>query len=233
MSHSTSLPMWLATGLPVLLTVLPYFLNAFFPATAEFYFRKESGIVENITVILLLAATLITAYTMLTTTRMPDFGYRKFYLFWLAAYLMGCIYFLGEEISWGQHFFGWGTPDTWQAVNDQQETNLHNTSALFDQIPRAIITLGILIGGLIIPLALRARGTALQTGSLPALVLPDMNCVPAAIAVVFVSLHDKLYDLAGTDVPAALDIKDGEVKESLIALFILIYIAMLARRKQR
>lgn len=32
----------------------------------------------------------------------------------------------GEEISWGQHFFKWETPEVFQEANFQQETNLHN-----------------------------------------------------------------------------------------------------------
>jgi hypothetical protein len=32
----------------------------------------------------------------------------------------------GEEISWGQRIFGWGTPDALDSANGQDETNLHN-----------------------------------------------------------------------------------------------------------
>jgi hypothetical protein len=42
----------------------------------------------------------------------------------------------GEEISWGQRLFGWGTPESIAAVNAQDETTLHNLtelqSGLFD-----------------------------------------------------------------------------------------------------
>lgn len=34
----------------------------------------------------------------------------------------------GEEISWGQRVFGWGTPEGLAAHNLQDETNLHNLS---------------------------------------------------------------------------------------------------------
>ncbi|MFW6310325.1 MAG: hypothetical protein ACOC1D_04415, partial [Prolixibacteraceae bacterium] len=32
----------------------------------------------------------------------------------------------GEELSWGQHFFGWESPEVFQESNFQQETNVHN-----------------------------------------------------------------------------------------------------------
>lgn len=31
-----------------------------------------------------------------------------------------------EEISWGQTYFAWRTPESWAAINHQQETSLHN-----------------------------------------------------------------------------------------------------------
>lgn len=42
--------------------------------------------------------------------------------------LLGLFFFVcaGEEISWGQRIFGWDTPEAWQELNAQKETNLHN-----------------------------------------------------------------------------------------------------------
>lgn len=36
----------------------------------------------------------------------------------------------GEEISWGQRLFGWGTPEAFTDLNAQNETNLHNLNEL-------------------------------------------------------------------------------------------------------
>jgi len=66
---------------------------------------------------------------------------------------LSCFYIAGEEMTWGQHFFHWNTPEYWAAVNRQEETNLHNTYAIFDKWPRAILELGVLIGGILIPVA--------------------------------------------------------------------------------
>ena len=66
---------------------------------------------------------------------------------------LSCLYIAGEEMSWGQHFFHWNTPEYWAEVNRQQETNLHNTYAVFEKYPRAVLELGVLIGGIIIPIA--------------------------------------------------------------------------------
>ena len=50
---------------------------------------------------------------------------------------LSCLYIAGEEMSWGQHFFHWNTPEYWAEVNRQEETNLHNTYAIFEKWPRA------------------------------------------------------------------------------------------------
>lgn len=70
---------------------------------------------------------------------------------WALALFAGSFYIAGEEVSWGQWILGWGTPEFWAIFNDQNETNLHNTSAWFDQKPRLILFIGMVVGGLIIP----------------------------------------------------------------------------------
>jgi len=45
-------------------------------------------------------------------------------LFGLAA--LACFLVAGEELSWGQWIFGWGTPDALAEINLQNETNAHN-----------------------------------------------------------------------------------------------------------
>jgi hypothetical protein len=46
---------------------------------------------------------------------------------WVLLMSSGVLFFLGgEEISWGQRLFGWGTPAALRSANAQDETNLHN-----------------------------------------------------------------------------------------------------------
>jgi len=70
---------------------------------------------------------------------------------WFALATFCTFYVFGEEISWGQHILNWDTPEYWARVNDQNETNLHNTSAWLDQKPRLILFIGIVCAGLIVP----------------------------------------------------------------------------------
>ena len=220
-------------ALPIALFILPYFFFALLDG-APFYFAKESGAVENITAVILALALLLTICMFVryrTKTKLliiasnTNIPFRDLTLSWLVVYTLGCIYFLGEEISWGQHLFGWSTPDAWLAFNDQQETNFHNTSALFDQVPRFLLTLGIIIGGLFYPLFVRNKPLAADSlASFLTLIMPSFHCVTAASTVLLISVHDKIYSLLKIDMPGFLQFNDGEVKESLIAMFILVYI---------
>ncbi len=42
------------------------------------------------------------------------------------ALTVGLFFIIGEELSWGQRFFGWSTPELMREVNKQSETNIHN-----------------------------------------------------------------------------------------------------------
>lgn len=39
---------------------------------------------------------------------------------------LAMFFMIGEELSWGQRIFGWGTANELAAINKQDETNLHN-----------------------------------------------------------------------------------------------------------
>jgi hypothetical protein len=136
-----------------------------------------------------------------------------------------CLYIAGEEMSWGQHLFHWNTPEYWAAVNRQQETNLHNTWAIFEKTPRSILEAGIFIGGLGVPLAaillpwLRACRASLF--------LPAGALVPTALGVLIFKLIDRLQQ--GAFVPTILG-RPSETIETYLYFFILAYLIVYARR---
>ena len=66
---------------------------------------------------------------------------------------LSSLYIAGEEMSWGQHFFHWNTPEYWANINIDDETNLHKTYDIVDKAPRVTLELGVLIGGLADPAA--------------------------------------------------------------------------------
>ena len=59
--------------------------------------------------------------------------------YFILFYFIGILYYFFEEISWGQHIFGWHTPEFFSNINTQNETNVHNTSNLLNELPRNLL----------------------------------------------------------------------------------------------
>ena len=73
-------------------------------------------------------------------------------------FALGTIFVGLEEVSYGQHLFGWASPDYFAETNIQQETNLHNLGGQGPQrIMRVITEFGLPIWCLALPVACRIR----------------------------------------------------------------------------
>ena len=138
---------------------------------------------------------------------------------------LSCLYIAGEEMSWGQHFFHWSTPEYWAMVNRQGETNLHNTYAVFEKWPRAILEIGIFIGGLLVPLA-AAFDPRVRVNRL-SLFLPPAALVPIAITVFAFKYLDVAHQKGY--LPSLLQ-RPSETIELYLYFFILAYLIIYARR---
>jgi hypothetical protein len=95
-------------------------------------FWNESGFIENLQVSFLIVAIFFLIKTSYKSKK-------KLTQIFLAFKSIALIYYLGEEISWGQHFFSFVTPELLIDINHQKETNLHNISNIFDQLPRTLV----------------------------------------------------------------------------------------------
>lgn len=152
------LPAVVYWGAPLLVVGAPY--AAQWVGGRQAWLYGEAGAIEWLTVVFLLAAIVYAVRVLrLAAGRGP-----RWLVVWALLLLLGAVYFAGEELSWGQHVFQWATPETWRQLNPQQETNLHNVHALFDQLPRALLTLAAFVGGVAVPLYRRraARRSPVQ-----------------------------------------------------------------------
>ncbi len=80
---------------------------------------QEDKVVENLTAVWLGLAGLVLFFA---AGRERSLGRRGVYVLGGLALVFGA----GEEISWGQRIFGFATPGFLQAVNSQDEFNVHN-----------------------------------------------------------------------------------------------------------
>ena len=204
-------------GLPIGVLLLPFVWVAL-GADAR-WLSGEAGIIENLTVLFLLAAIGFCVASMRSASRQKIGGYLRP---WLFLMILGSAYFALEEISYGQHLFGWGTSEGWKELNDQDETNLHNVHAIFDQVPRMLLTLGILIGGIVLPLYRRFRGITLEASNRLYWQWPTIDCVTVGLLVIFVRPLMSVFEI--------VFFSAGEIKENFFALFILLYCVSIYQR---
>ena len=181
--------------------------------------KGEAGIVENATVIFLVVAIGYCISSLILAQRQELSVYLKA---WLVLLILGAAYFALEEISYGQHMFGWGTAESWKELNDQDETNLHNVHSMFDQVPRALLTLGIFVGGILLPLYWKFRGIERDESDRFYWQWPTLDCVTIGLLVILIR---PVLSIVDTDI-----INTGETKENLFALFILLYCVSLRSR---
>jgi hypothetical protein len=196
--------------------------NRFFPTWIE----SESGLIENATAVLLLPATVLAI--VLAVRCYGQFG--RMFSVWFAGFALMCFGFAGEEVSWGQHWLGWSSPEYFAEYNRQGETNFHNLNIHFGRVVKTLLTLVIIIGGLILPLTRRAQAReAVSPRRWSAAIVPTLVCVPAAAFVFGVRLVERCktwFDLEWS----LLDVNLKELQELYIAIFLLIYVWSVYKR---
>ena len=215
---------WLAwAGVPLALAALILFVANSYPDFYATRFLPEGyGVLEVLHFALPLAAGVI-CIRLLFQPAVRANGWIKLMT---ALFAIACIYIAGEEHSWGQHFFGWSTPEAWSAINRQQETNLHNTLGIFNHLPQKILEFGILIGGIILPLWSYFKGP-FENWFLR-LYVPSLALLPVAlIAVVFKAIKwNTSHNLLGYQIIP----RPSEALETFYYLFILFYVFLYFRR---
>ncbi|MDX1519329.1 MAG: hypothetical protein R3318_04345, partial [Gammaproteobacteria bacterium] len=133
---------------------------------------------------------------------------------------------------WGQHLFFWETPESLRGINDQNETNLHNISSWFDQKPRMLLELWVLIGGVILPIGRLLNKTEYETGSGRYWFWPETLCLPSAVIAVLIKMPERIKDLFGLE-PFRYELRWSEVQEFYFALFLCLYLCSVYVRLNR
>ncbi|MGH8529634.1 MAG: hypothetical protein ACRETN_07310 [Nevskiales bacterium] len=220
------LPSWAWLWLPLAYVLAHYAAAGAGRHTyARVFGGGELGNNELWTMTILVLAVIVGLHTLNLVRRAGDWRLTA----WLLLGSLGCIYFAGEEASWGQHLIGWDSSAGWQRFNDQGETNLHNSEELgflLDQLPRNLLTVGMLVGGVFAPLYRRFRGMELNPAHIHFWIWPTAICLPVGLLAGVISWPESIYEaITGVDHPERFDISSGELKEWLIGYFLLLYLA--------
>jgi hypothetical protein len=208
---------WLWVPLAVMALQIP--MEIFLSHDVLMLLHSEQGPHEFVEFLILVAAFFIAVMTLLRMDRK-----QKWLAAWTALAAICCFYVAGEEVSWGQKFVQWSTPEFWAHLNDQGETNLHNTSSWFDQKPRILLLIGVIGGGILIPLARRFKPSLLPKKF--EIVYPPNILWVIAFITFAVESTDKLSETIGASVFA----RGSEVVELYLFYFVLLYLVVLRRR---
>lgn len=219
------LKIWLWLWLPVVLFVFIFGSAIISNYVHETFFAGELGVIELATPVMLVPAIFGGIIIFINREKLvtKQLGY------WILLVTLACIYIAGEEISWGQQLVGWGTPEWVKEVNDQHETNLHNTSSWFDQKPRLLLEMFVFVGGIFLPLKRKLQDIKLPRDSWQYWLYPTVVCLPVSILAILSRAPERiktLFDMSGT----VIDVRYSEVQELYLAIFLMIYLLSIKKR---
>lgn len=180
----------------------------------------EYGAIELLTPLVLLPGILFGILAMRFWKLLPTLQAR----IWIALVTAGAFYMAGEEVSWGQWFFMWDTPDAFMQINDQHETNLHNTSSWMDQKPRLLLELWALFG------AIRAwyrsfKGLEDQRGSTTYWFWPTLPLAWTGLLTALAMMPERMTDWWGVYPAFPFDIRAAETQELVLGVFLTFFLA--------
>ncbi len=109
-----TVPIWLVLGAMI---------AALVGKEAYLWYASEDGFAETLQVVCYAAALF---YAVRLVMKMGRTGVDRRLIALYGLLCLGLVFMVGEELSWGQRIFGWGTPEVLVESNKQAETNLHN-----------------------------------------------------------------------------------------------------------
>lgn len=201
--------------IPLFLVIIQALLEMLLPQDVLASLLSEQGPHELLQFIIIAAAFFL-ALRLLMLFNVKE---NPFLGIWVGIAALASLYVAGEELSWGQHVMQWSTPEYWHALNDQGETNFHNTSSWLDQKPRLVLEIGVIVGGLIIPLLLRFKPKLLPERF--AIIYPAATLSFIAMIVLGLTVLDKVDEaLQGVQLME----RASEVEEIFLFYFVLLYL---------
>jgi hypothetical protein len=226
------LPSSLSVGLPLFVFLGPAVLTLLSPDQefVEFWIESELGLVENLTTLFALFGFVLALVAVRRSTRVRN----RLLTAWLLLFAIGFLYIATEEASWGQHWISWKTPEWLAELNRQNEANLHNVSLAMDRIPKTIVGVLVVLGGVGWPLFRRWQGIAWRCRTdWRRWLLPTDGTFLLAVFFLCAWLVDRTLVWLELARSGGDGFSHQEHRELLMVTFLLLYTLSIARRLRR
>jgi hypothetical protein len=190
--------------------------------TANFVLNAETGAMETLTGGMALASC---AISLAAAARADSWQFRA----WLLLFAAAMLFFGGEDLNWGQYYFGWDAPEYFRELNNENETNLHNMTWWANQFPRMVVEAWLVVACILVPLGWQWPRTV-TSALVPSAMWPDGRLVFVAMLALLLKLP-KLFSDAGLISSEAIGgVRTSEVQEMMIACTFILYAVLLRGR---
>ncbi len=173
--------------IPVLI-VLGAVIAALLGKPAYKWYTGEDQFAETMQVLIYISAFVLNFYILSRLWVNERKIIASLYLF----VLFGLIFMIGEELSWGQRLIGWETSETFEEINKQQETNLHNIYGVGDTFKWLQMVVGAY--GAILPLFMLKLGFFKKNQVFFSYVIPHYTLIPFFLPMLIWRLYRNLFD---------------------------------------
>lgn len=227
--HSTFGFWLLHIGLPVFLLSAALMAGYAGGAVKQIVLDSQTSIQESVTGAMTFGAAAIVAFALVRSAGPLDWTLKA----WLLLFVAAMIFFVGEDLNWGQHYFGRTPSDFFLENNREQESNLHNMwPLLFNRLPRAAMEIWLAVACILVPLGWRLP-VRLTQGFVPEVLWPDRRLVFVAVSVFLVKGLRHLTSIIPSSDTWLMAMRHSEVEELMIACCLLLYALMLRERLAR
>ena len=174
------------------------------------FYTGEDGLTETLQVVFF---TLAAFHALRAQGRAARRRSRTLALAYLAAFL-GLVFLVGEELSWGQRFFGWGTPAGLADIHRQDETNLHNIEGVHQAFKWVQLLAGLY--GTLLPRLLRSGALLGRWRNTLSFYVPAERLVPYFAPMLVWRIYRNLFPLPTQHAFAIVEF--NEVLELVLAI---------------
>jgi hypothetical protein len=104
----------------------------------------------------------------------------------------GLCFLIGEELNWGQRIFGWETSESFQAINKQKETNLHNIYGVGSTFKWIQMVIGAY--GSLLPLLVRGLKRLTPYQQTLSYIVPHVTLIPFFLPLFLWRIYRNFFD---------------------------------------